>query len=162
MASASASRDSLGQTLAVSFLSDPRQRSASGQRGRLGLRWRGHTHPLPSTWWTDGVLRHFLHSEATARAFGVPPTGHAGMGAKVSVGSDWLEIGAQPRGVAAASRASTALSASDGPRLVVIDSLSALHAGVKASQGSFSLPFDGWLVREGGNSPLDRSRHRGR
>jgi PmbA protein len=34
---------------------------------------------------------------------------------------------------------------------VVIDSLSALHAGVKASQGSFSLPFDGWLV-EGGVS----------
>jgi PmbA protein len=33
--------------------------------------------------------------------------------------------------------------------LVVIDSLSALHAGVKASQGSFSLPFDGWLIREG-------------
>jgi PmbA protein len=33
--------------------------------------------------------------------------------------------------------------------LVVIDSLSALHAGVKASQGAFSLPFDGWLVRGG-------------
>jgi PmbA protein len=33
--------------------------------------------------------------------------------------------------------------------LVVIDSLSALHAGVKASQGSFSLPFDGWLIRDG-------------
>jgi len=32
---------------------------------------------------------------------------------------------------------------------VVIDSLSALHAGVKASQGSFSLPFDGWLIRNG-------------
>ena len=30
-----------------------------------------------------------------------------------------------------------------------IDSLSALHAGVKASQGSFSLPFDGWLVNNG-------------
>ncbi len=30
-----------------------------------------------------------------------------------------------------------------------IDSLSALHAGVKASQGSFSLPFDGWLLRNG-------------
>ena len=29
------------------------------------------------------------------------------------------------------------------------DSLSALHAGVKASQGSFSLPFDGWLVQRG-------------
>jgi PmbA protein len=33
--------------------------------------------------------------------------------------------------------------------LVVLDSLSALHAGVKASQGSFSLPFDGWWIRDG-------------
>jgi len=32
---------------------------------------------------------------------------------------------------------------------VVIDSLSALHAGVKSSQGSFSLPFDGWWIRGG-------------
>jgi len=32
---------------------------------------------------------------------------------------------------------------------VLIDSLSALHAGVKASQGSFSLPFDGWLINRG-------------
>jgi len=35
---------------------------------------------------------------------------------------------------------------------VWIDSLSALHAGVKASQGSFSLPFDGWVGR-GGEAP---------
>jgi PmbA protein len=33
--------------------------------------------------------------------------------------------------------------------VVWIDSLSALHAGVKASQGSFSLPFDGWLIKNG-------------
>ena len=33
--------------------------------------------------------------------------------------------------------------------MVWIDSLSALHAGVKASQGAFSLPFDGWLLKGG-------------
>ena len=32
---------------------------------------------------------------------------------------------------------------------VLIEGLSALHSGVKASQGSFSLPFDGWLVDNG-------------
>ena len=32
---------------------------------------------------------------------------------------------------------------------VMVESLGALHSGVKASQGSFSLPFDGWLVNEG-------------
>jgi PmbA protein len=99
------------------------------------------------------VLRNFLHSEATARAFGVAPTGHAGMGAKVSVGPDWFEIGPTP-GVAGGcqglNRLAGAGHASVGSEgLVLIDSLSALHAGVKASQGSFSLPFDGWLVRDG-------------
>jgi PmbA protein len=39
--------------------------------------------------------------------------------------------------------------AEEGRGIVVIDSLSALHAGVKAAQGSFSLPFDGWWVRDG-------------
>ena len=32
---------------------------------------------------------------------------------------------------------------------MLIEDLSALHAGVKATQGSFSLPFDGWLVKGG-------------
>ena len=32
---------------------------------------------------------------------------------------------------------------------ILIDELSALHSGVKASQGSFSLPFDGWIVNDG-------------
>ena len=31
----------------------------------------------------------------------------------------------------------------------MIESLNALHAGVKASQGAFSLPFDGWLMKDG-------------
>ena len=38
---------------------------------------------------------------------------------------------------------------SDHGSFVLIEDLSALHAGVKASQGSFSLPFDGWLVKDG-------------
>ena len=32
---------------------------------------------------------------------------------------------------------------------VYIEDLNALHAGVRASQGSFSLPFDGWLYKNG-------------
>jgi PmbA protein len=68
------------------------------------------------------------------------------MGAKVSVGPDWFEIGATP-GTDGGQQGLDRFSA-DRP-LVWIDSLSALHAGVKASQGSFSLPFDGWLVQDG-------------
>ena len=32
---------------------------------------------------------------------------------------------------------------------ILIENLNALHAGVKASQGSFSLPFDGWIYKNG-------------
>ena len=32
---------------------------------------------------------------------------------------------------------------------VYIEELNAIHAGVKASQGSFSLPFDGWHYKNG-------------
>ena len=32
---------------------------------------------------------------------------------------------------------------------VYIEELNAIHAGVRASQGSFSLPFEGWLYNNG-------------
>ncbi len=99
-----------------------------------------------------GVLKNFLHSEATARAFGVAPTGHAGLGAKVSVGPDWFEIGPTP-GTSGGQSGLDRFKA-DQP-IIWIDSLSALHAGVKASQGSFSLPFDGWLIKGGEARSID-------
>jgi PmbA protein len=150
-------RDSLGMPLAVPFLSIHDNGLHPANVGASAFDGEG-TPTRPLTLVEGGVLRHFLHSEATARAFGVAPTGHAGMGAKVSVGPDWFEVGATPgavggatglnrfaRGAAAQDRA----EGSTGAGLVVIDSLSALHAGVKASQGSFSLPFDGWWIRDG-------------
>ena len=30
-----------------------------------------------------------------------------------------------------------------------------MHSGVKASQGSFSLPFDGWLVKNGEKKSIE-------
>jgi PmbA protein len=138
-------RDSLGSSLAVPFLSIRDNGLHPGNVGASAFDGEG-TPTAPLDLVEGGVLRHFLHSEATARAFGVAPTGHAGLGAKVSVGADWFEIGATPGsngGQQGLNRFNHA-----GP-VVVIDSLSALHAGVKASQGSFSLPFDGWLVQNG-------------
>lgn len=90
-----------------------------------------------------GRLRRFLHSEGTARAFadGSVATGHANLGAKVTMGLQWLDVEGQ--------RGDSSLSCESGSGVVLIDSLSALHAGVKASQGSFSLPFDGWLLSGG-------------
>ena len=138
-------RESIGQHLAVPFLSIHDNGLHPGNIGAAAFDGEG-TATSPLALLEGGVLRSFLHSEATARAFGVAPTGHAGLGAKVSVGPDWFEITATPGsggGQAGLDRFNP------GEPIVWIDSLSALHAGVKASQGSFSLPFDGWLVRGG-------------
>lgn len=91
---------------------------------------------------TNGVLTNFLHSAGTAKRLNAQPTGHANMGAKVTVSPNFYHIYA---GEPAAQEFS--LDTSDN--VVLIDDLSALHAGVQALQGSFSLPFDGWLIRDG-------------
>jgi PmbA protein len=145
-------RDSLGEALAVPFLSIHDNGLHPGNIGASRFDGEGTpTARLPLV--EGGILRNFLHSEATARAFGVAPTGHAGMGAKASVGPDWFEIGPTPGRECAATGldrfAPSGHGGEEGAGLVVIDSLSALHAGVKASQGAFSLPFDGWLIRGG-------------
>jgi PmbA protein len=145
-------RESLGEALAVPFLHLADNGLHPGNIGASSFDGEG-TPTQRLTLLEGGMLRNFLHSEATARAFGVEPTGHAGMGAKVSVGADWFEVGPSPGsggGEAGLDRfAASGQWAGEDKGLVVIDSLSALHAGVKASQGSFSLPFDGWLIQNG-------------
>ncbi len=151
-------RDSIGEQLAVPFLSIHDNGLHPGNIGASAFDGEG-TPTARLSLLEGGVLQNFLHSEATARAFGVVPTGHAGLGAKVSVGPDWFEIG-PTAGVCGGEPGLNRFAASGhgagGERgLVVIDSLSALHAGVKASQGSFSLPFDGWLLRHGEQQSIE-------
>jgi PmbA protein len=138
-------RDSIGETLAVPFLDIHDNGLHPANIGASAFDGEG-TPTRRLALLEGGILRNFLHSEATARVFGVNPTGHAGLGAKVSVGPDWFEIGATP-GSGGGQSGLNRFKA--GEPIVWIDSLSALHAGVKASQGSFSLPFDGWLIRNG-------------
>jgi PmbA protein len=138
-------RDSIGDSLAVAFLDIHDNGLHPGNIGASAFDGEG-TPTQRLALLEGGVLRNFLHSEATARAFGVEPTGHAGMGAKVSVGPDWFEISPTP-GSSGGQAGLNRFQA--GQPIVWIDSLSALHAGVKASQGSFSLPFDGWLIQGG-------------
>ena len=88
-------RDSLGQTLAVPFLDLHDNGLHPGNIGASAFDGEG-TPTRRLALLEGGVLRHFLHSEATARAFGVDPTGHAGLGAKVSVGPDWCDVGTTP------------------------------------------------------------------
>ena len=101
---------------------------------------------------SNGILTNLLHSEATARKFGVKPTGHAGLGAKVSVSPDWLVV----------SKSESEMDKDESLSIkntikeyILIDELSAIHSGVKASQGSFSLPFDGWIVNDGKKTSIE-------
>ena len=101
---------------------------------------------------SNGILTNLLHSEATARKFGVKPTGHAGIGAKVSVSPDWLVVSKSKSEM----DKDASLSIKDTIKeYILIDELSAIHSGVKASQGSFSLPFDGWIVNDGKKTSIE-------
>ena len=137
--------ESIGDQLAVPFFNLTDNGLHPAHVGAMPFDGEGTpTRALPLI--REGRLENFLHSEATARHFGVNPTGHAGMGAKVSVGPDWFEVSRTPSMNTGADHLDHTTSVDT---FVLIESLSALHAGVKASQGAFSLPFDGWLVQGG-------------
>ncbi len=111
------------------------------------IRFDGEGTPTKETVIIDnGKLISFIHSESTARRFGVNPTGHAGLGAKVSVSPEWLVVSRNNNSNSAQEDLNHLTTKSE---FVLIENLNALHAGIKASQGSFSLPFDGWLVKNG-------------
>ena len=97
---------------------------------------------------TEGVLSSFLHSSVTAKRMNAEPTGHASIGAKVSVSPSFFHV---TRGQAPSQKYTLA----EADNVILIDELQALHAGVSALQGSFSLPFDGWLVSKGELISLD-------
>ncbi len=89
---------------------------------------------------TNGVLKNFLHSTITARRMNCQPTGNGNIGAKVTVSPHFYHV------FSAGGNGDAKYSLDNAENLVLIDSLQALHAGVNSLQGSFSLPFDGWLV----------------
>ncbi len=91
---------------------------------------------------TEGVLSNFIHSAGTAKRMNAQPTGHANIGAKVTVSPHFYHVfrGATP---------DQEYSLETADNVVLIDDLQALHAGVQALQGSFSLPFNGWLINDG-------------
>ena len=91
---------------------------------------------------TNGVMNGLLHSSVTAKRLDSRPTGHANIGAKVTVGSHFYHV-------FPGATAQQEYSLANAENVVFIDQLQALHAGVKALIGSFSLPFDGWLVENG-------------
>lgn len=96
----------------------------------------------------NGVLTSFLHSAGTAKRLNAQPTGNASIGAKVSVGPNFYHV-------LAAGTPEQELSLETAENVIFIDDLHALHAGVKALQGSFSLPFDGWVINKGEKTSIE-------
>ncbi|NJL81184.1 MAG: TldD/PmbA family protein [Richelia sp. RM2_1_2] len=96
----------------------------------------------------NGVLKNFLHSAGTAKRMNAKPTGNANIGAKVTVSPNFYHVFAS-----AAPEQQFSLETAEN--VVLIDDLQALHAGVKSLQGSFSLPFDGWLINKGEKTSID-------
>lgn len=97
---------------------------------------------------TNGVLTSFIHSAGTAKRFDTQPTGNASIGAKVSISPNFFHV-------TAGEPAPQSFSLDEAENVVLIDDVQALHAGVKALQGSFSLPFDGWLVNQGDRTSIE-------
>ncbi|PAX60338.1 TldD/PmbA family protein [Brunnivagina elsteri] len=96
----------------------------------------------------NGILSGFLHSAGTAKRMNAKPTGNASIGSKVSVSPNFYHV-------SAGKKAEQELSLETAENVILIDDLQALHAGVKALQGSFSLPFDGWMINKGVKTSIE-------
>lgn len=133
--------DSLGQTIAAPLLSLADDALHPANIGAPTFDGEG-TPTRRIDLIQGGVLANFLHSEGTARRMKAQPTGHANLGAKVSVSPHFYHV-------FAAAPGDESLSVDTAENVVWIDDLQALHAGVQSLEGSFSLPFDGWLLKGG-------------
>ena len=143
--------DSIGDQISVSNLNISDEGLHPENVGAFSFDGEG-TPTQNITLVNNGILTNLLHSEATARKFGVKPTGHAGLGAKVSVSPDWLVVSKSDSKLDKIERLSIKNTREE---YILIDELSAIHSGVKASQGSFSLPFDGWIVNDGKKTSIE-------
>jgi PmbA protein len=109
-----------------------------------GVSFDGEGTPVGQTALIEsGVLQNFLHSSVTAKRMHGKPTGNGSIGAKVSVSPNFFCVSASGT---PSEKPDDSYSLGRSENVILIDELQALHAGVQALQGSFSLPFEGWLV----------------
>ncbi len=96
----------------------------------------------------NGILASFIHSAGTAKRMNAQPTGHANMGSKITVSPHFYHV-------SGGEKADAKYSLDTSEHVILIDDLQALHAGVQSLQGSFSLPFDGWVVNKGVKTSIE-------
>ena len=140
--------ESLGEQIASSLLSVSDNALHEGNISAETFDGEGTpTQNLPII--DKGKLVNFLHSSVTAKRMNTEPTGNANIGAKVSISPNYYHVsrGEQPE--------SEDYSLDTAENVILIDDVQALHAGVNSLQGSFSLPFDGWLINKGEKTSIE-------
>lgn len=95
-----------------------------------------------------GILSSFIHSAGTAKRMNTQLTGHANMGSKITVSPHFYHV-------AGGLNADDRYNFATAENVILIDDLQALHSGVKSLEGSFSLPFDGWMINKGVKTSID-------
>jgi PmbA protein len=95
-----------------------------------------------------GILASFIHSAGTAKRMNAQPTGHANMGSKITVSPHFYHV-------SGGEKVDENYNLDTAENVILIDDLQALHAGVQSLQGSFSLPFDGWLINKGVKTSIE-------
>ena len=96
----------------------------------------------------NGVLTTFIHSTYTAKKFLTQSTGHANLGSKVTVSPHFFHI-------LSTNNSEVTRNIDTENNIIYIESVKSLHAGVNALQGSFSLPFNGFLVSHGKKESIE-------
>ena len=87
----------------------------------------------------NGVLKTFLHSSFTAKKFNTKSTGNGNIGSKLTISPHFFHVIGN-------SSLPKNFNINNNNNIIVIESVKSLHAGVNALQGSFSLPFDGFIM----------------
>jgi PmbA protein len=95
-----------------------------------------------------GILSSFIHSAGTAKRMNAQLTGHANMGSKITVSPHFYHV-------AGGEIVDDKYNFDTAENVILIDDLQALHSGVKSLEGSFSLPFDGWMINKGVKTSID-------
>jgi PmbA protein len=136
--------DSLVASPLISFFDDPLN-SSNVQKERFDEEGTptGLTKILE-----NGVLKSFLHSSFTAKKMKTNVTGNTILASKLGISSHYLHVtrGENPQ---------KTYSRDEAQDVIYIDDFHAMHAGVNALQGAFSLPFNGWILNQGKRESIE-------
>lgn len=96
----------------------------------------------------NGILKSFLHSSYTAKKFNTKSTGNAVIGSKLTISHHFFHV-------VSLTENSCKDKIESLINVVYIESLKSLHAGINPLQGSFSLPFNGFILNKNEKTSIE-------